>query len=251
LHFSPKNRSLFSERPTPYQEAGLSDNPMNETHSAAGGIAAQESPQVNTDLLVLTEQEAARFWAKVDKSPHPNGCWIWTAKLPRHGYGTFGLHGKSKLAHRVCYRNTRGPIPPGLDVLHSCDNPPCVNPAHLWLGTNADNVRDKMTKGRHFSGDGSPSRQHPERLARGECHPSKTVPDFGLLISNGLKKFYKENPERRLDAISRRILPDDKIRELRARYSAGGVSMRRLATEYGMGYSTVNAIIARRSWSHI
>jgi hypothetical protein len=99
---------------------------------------------------------AERFWEKVDVRG-PDECWEWKAGRRTFGYGGFGTEdGKSSPAHRVAWELTHGPIPPGdgyhgTCVLHRCDNPPCVNPAHLFLGTNADNARDKAEKGRVVS----------------------------------------------------------------------------------------------------
>lgn len=92
----------------------------------------------------------SRFWPKVDKSPGhgPQGeCWVWTASTNPDGYGNLN-HGKENRAHRVSWKIHNGPIPPDLQVLHRCDNPPCVRPDHLWLGTHADNMRDMGIKGR-------------------------------------------------------------------------------------------------------
>lgn len=93
-----------------------------------------------------------RFEQKVDKSPGhgPNGdCWVWTASTKYWGYGAISVPGKGvRGAHRVSYELTHGPIPPGMFVLHRCDNPPCVNPDHLILGTPADNIRDMIARGR-------------------------------------------------------------------------------------------------------
>lgn len=95
-----------------------------------------------------TPKEKARFWAKVDMLG-PDECWLWNARKTKTGYGQFSRKRKPKLAHRVAYELAVGPIPAGLHVLHSCDNPPCCNPAHLHSGTNADNMREKCERGRH------------------------------------------------------------------------------------------------------
>lgn len=94
----------------------------------------------------VVERVAARFWAKVQKD---EGCWLWTAHRNHRGYGIFNLNGRTSRAHRVAYTLTKGPIPDGAIVCHTCDNPPCCNPDHLWLGTLADNNRDKTCKGRN------------------------------------------------------------------------------------------------------
>lgn len=99
--------------------------------------------------------DATRFWAKVNKDGpipmhHPglDPCWLWTAAT-MHGYGAFVLrhHGRQQ-AHRLAWTWTNGPIPNGLSVLHHCDNPTCVRPSHLFLGTARDNAWDMMHKHR-------------------------------------------------------------------------------------------------------
>jgi len=100
---------------------------------------------------------ADRFWTKVDKT-HPSGCWVWTGSLVR-GYGQIAgmVNGKRRPvpAHRVAWELTNGPIPDGLHACHKCDNPPCCNPAHLFLGTPQENLDDARQKGRLIDGLGA------------------------------------------------------------------------------------------------
>jgi len=87
-----------------------------------------------------------KLWDKVDKTP---SCWVWTAYRNAGGYGLVGRGGKSYLAHRMAYEELVGPIPAGLCVLHRCDNPACIRPDHLFLGSRGDNNRDRDRKGRN------------------------------------------------------------------------------------------------------
>ena len=95
--------------------------------------------------MLASDEVRRRFWAKARKG---EACWLWTGAQSSDKYGCFGLDGRTVAAHRVAWMLTNGPIPSGLLVCHSCDNPRCVNPDHLWLGTNADNARDRDQKGR-------------------------------------------------------------------------------------------------------
>lgn len=94
-----------------------------------------------------------RFWEKVDKTGGEDACWNWTAHRNACGYGTF-KYGKIRRAHRAAWELTRGPIPEGMCVCHTCDNPACVNPAHLWLGTPGQNAADRTVKGRNVAPKG-------------------------------------------------------------------------------------------------
>jgi hypothetical protein len=153
---------------------------------------------------------AERFWAKVDKS---GTCWLWTAYRNAKGYGVIkspGDDGPTLLAHRVAWELTYGPIPAGVQILHQCDCPPCVRPEHLFRGTNADNVADRVRKGRNG----------PRPTPRGEASPDAKLREF-------------------------------QVREIRARYAAGGVTWRSLAREYGVSTGTVQKILEGRTWRHV
>lgn len=94
-----------------------------------------------------------RFWAKVDQSGGPEACWLWRGKPNKWGYGTFYFAGRVRRATHVSLFLTTGALPaPGVMALHRCDTPRCVNPAHLFLGTMRDNMRDAVAKGRHRNG---------------------------------------------------------------------------------------------------
>jgi hypothetical protein len=99
-------------------------------------------------------------------------CWEWPAARTKHGYGVFTHQHKQYYAHRVAYAVFHGPIPDGMDICHTCDNPACCNLDHLWAGTPADNARDMVSKGR---GKG--------KVFRGEDHPmSKLTADEASAI---------------------------------------------------------------------
>ncbi len=86
------------------------------------------------------------FWSKVSKT---SDCWLWMGSKRKSGYGHFRYMGRLQSAHRVAWQLAFGPIPAGMNVLHRCDNPSCVRPDHLFLGTQADNMADKMAKKRY------------------------------------------------------------------------------------------------------
>ena len=104
-----------------------------------------------------------QLWERLDKS---SACWTWTGKRYPTGYGRFGKH----YAHRVAYELAYGPIPEGMHVCHSCDNPPCCNPAHLWIGTPKDNMQDRERKGRGKT-KGQPRK--PRYIHKGRHVPSE------------------------------------------------------------------------------
>src|SRR5262245_42772758 len=146
------------------------------------GARGMTTPKHSIFSLSMTDSSHAamvqRFWSYVEKT---NSCWLWIG-VKRRGYGAFSLGGGYVAAHRLSYELHIGPIPKNLLVLHNCpdgDNPACVNPAHLFIGTQLDNIRDMRQKKRerYAAGDDNGARTHPERLARGIRHGSQTHPE--------------------------------------------------------------------------
>lgn len=99
----------------------------------------------------MTEAQLQRFWSKISRGG-PDDCWRWNAAQQRKGYGHLRLGGKDHKPHRISYFLANGPFDNSLQILHSCDNPLCCNPAHLSTGSNDDNVKDCVSKKRHAFG---------------------------------------------------------------------------------------------------
>jgi hypothetical protein len=206
-------------------------------------------------MVVYDDTVLERFWSYVEKTA---GCWLWRGPTTR-GYGALtvplGSHGASHRsnhvgAHRFSFLFHIGPIPDRLYVLHDCpggDNKACVNPAHLWLGTHGDNVRDAVGKGRHSSithpelirrGDRHWSKSHPDRVARGKSHGSQTHPEA---LMRGTAHYKAK-------------LDDEQIRDIRRRVEGiqGTRALRlQLAQELGVTPECIYNIVTRKNQRHV
>ncbi len=171
----------------------------------------------------LTKQQERNFWNKVRIKEGEDGCWIWTASKTHNGYGRFrfNFNGQRVSAHRLSWMIHFGVIPNGLLVCHKCDVKLCVNPNHLFLGTNSDNVKDCVAKGRNTPchGDKNGTRKHPEKLVRGSA--------------------------RRDSKLSEKDIP-----EIRIRYGYGA-SQRVIADEFHVTQTLISQIIRGKIWRHV
>ena len=176
-----------------------------------------------TDCLVIAPKVLKRFWSKVLKT---DSCWLWQGKLVGFGYGQICVDYKRYQAHRFSYIIAHGSIPKGQQVLHRCDTPRCVNPAHLFLGTQADNVADCVAKGRHREG----TRTHPEKLLRTENGWHAAHPNQARGSRSPNAKLTEEN-----------------VLEIRRRL-ADGESQTDLGREFKVNRSGISAICRRVTW---
>ena len=167
--------------------------------------------------MVLMIKDLRRFEAKFTKG-RIDDCWVWAASCFSCGYGQFNYR-DSTLAHRFSYQAYVGPIPNGMLVLHKCDNKPCVNPAHLFLGDNKANTQDMISKGRQGPASPGPG----EKACKGEAH--------------GLSK-----------------LTEHQAREIIRRYrrrSYHQSNARQLAREFGVSPNQITRIAKGVKWKHL
>jgi hypothetical protein len=136
--------------------------------SVARGYCGRHIQRIYKDLPIEeADSLPARFMRRVNQS---DGCWLWTGHLCPQGYGQFSIFGRNVRAHRMAFELYVGYVPSSSLVCHRCDNPTCVRPDHLFLGTHADNIRDMMLKGRSMKG----RRHRDSRLAEARRFDSST-----------------------------------------------------------------------------
>ena len=193
----------------------------------------------------ITEKQKAKFLAAIEKT---NGCWIWKAGKDKDGYGTIYI-GRHYRAHRVSYMIHCGAIPADNLVCHTCDNPSCVNPLHLFIGSSQDNVNDMVKKGRQAKGDRCGCRLYPERVRAGIIKSYKENP--GRILS-GDKHWMRQKPELiRKGEECRSKLTAEKVVEIRDKYKTGKFTYLQLAKIYGVDFSNIYSVVKRKSWKHI
>jgi DNA invertase Pin-like site-specific DNA recombinase len=163
------------------------------------------------------EEACAAFWAKIDRRG-PKECWFWQGAKAE--YGICSKAGKSNQAHRRAFELTNGPIPADKVVRHTCDRKYCCNPAHLILGTQAENVADAVKRGLFPKGARSGYRKHPERFPKGgDCVRAK--------------------------------LKVHQVRRLLSLYFLHGWNSKDLAEKFLISQTQVGRIVAAKSWKHL
>jgi hypothetical protein len=181
----------------------------------------------------------------------PDECWLWSGVGDRNGYRQARYQGKHWQAHRLVWTLERGPIPKGMLVCHSCDTPPCCNPSHLWLGTNADNTEDRERKGRTraASGERHGLKLHPETAARGDRNGTHTHPEA---YPHGDDHWTRAHPESvpRGEANGFAKLTDAQVLDIR-RARAEGESVSALAAAYGVDVVCIYHIVRGETWRHL
>ena len=221
------------------------------------------------DMILSMEQKEKiiiRFNKFVDKISSKEGCWLWLGYKNEDGYGIF-RYGKRMIgAHRVSWVLFKKNIEKGNQINHICDVRNCVNPEHLYEGTQQDNVTDMERKGRgnkvkgdsHWThlypekvvrGDQHFFRLHPEKVARGDRHMSVTKP---WALARGDRSGARTHPEKvsRGEKVHTAKLKEDQVVAIRKLY-AEGVSASNLAKNYGVKCSTIYFIINYKTWKHV
>jgi len=179
---------------------------MTDQHTPDEAALVEQPPSHNPPPVSAIE----RFWKRVSKG---EGCWLWEGYKYEFGYGAIRVNGKTLKAHRFSWWLHFGAAIPKLCVCHTCDNPACVNPDHLFIGTYADNNKDRARKGR------SNTKYTPRRVLQGEDRPQAKLKDTDVIEI------------RRLAMLGSRILE--------------------LASMFGVHKGTIVSIVNRKSWRNV
>ncbi|MEN6512251.1 MAG: HNH endonuclease [Chloroherpetonaceae bacterium] len=191
----------------------------------------------------------------IKKTKNENGCWIWKAQIFPTGYGSFYLNGKSILAHRASYLLFKGEIPNGMCICHKCDNPSCVNPDHLFLGTHKDNALDRSSKGRHGQ---TPKISHIEmeevfNLYQNGYSQRELAKKYNLSQRSIFRYIRKKIPSKSLkgEGNNKTNLSNQDVINIRNMYVPYRMSCQKIANKYGLHVGTVDRIIRRETWAHV
>ena len=198
-----------------------------------------------------------RFESKVVRA---DGCWRWLSTTQWFGYGVMKIAGKLRTAHRVSYEMFVGPIPTGMCVLHRCDNPPCCNPEHLFIGTFKDNTQDMFAKGRQamLRGSAVPGAKLTEDIIRAiRAEDARGVASKLIAVRYGVPygqvraivvgdRWAHVGGVTRVRAVSRK-LDSEQADEIRMFYARGNVTQKYLAELYGVGGPLISRIITGKA----
>lgn len=178
-------------------------------------------------------------------------CWPWEGGRDKKDYGVIWRRGRHVFAHRHAWAMWFGSIPEGLCVLHKCDNPPCVNPWHLFLGTRTDNVHDCIAKGRRrpARGDAHGSHTHPESRPRGNANGARTHPETR---ARGDTHGWHTHPEKipRGEAHGQAKITEKAVIEMR-RLCAAGMTFTALGKMFSVGRNTAQRAVTGKNWAHV
>ncbi len=193
---------------------------------------------------MITPKVEARFWRQIDRRD-PENCWPWAGQ-DNGRRGEFRINGKRFIATHVALALVGKFRPEKAFALHACDNQACCNPAHLRWGSQADNIADKVARGRCAVGERHGSRTKPERLARGERNGSYTKPEKR---PRGDSHYSRISPERRVrgSQVGTAKLTESDVRAIRA----STLNQKVTAKLFGISQANVSAIVTRQTWAHV